>query len=468
MRFLISRIVLVIVKRRHLPAYLEGSQEGWMQEKDREVIKAASGFALEKIKVFSVMRYRLREDAESLLILIQNLYGHSKADRIVFRFSITRLLECLLLAFGDIYREYASGTWFRVVKNIRLVWFSRARSLVNIYESVCERVPLLRRLFRTRVAWRIVRVLLMPLLGLPSLIWYTLRSVSLGLITEGYLRFLYALLLLKIGYYATYLYGRKNSHIRKRIREISTSRLWVINLRIEEALTPSDRLSSHYQKAVETYLELLEEFGLALDKTVLVEKGEKAHWAAGLADSLWTITKQAYRNQNPLSSQASDDLQMILRMYREISEVYVPGAEAPILRLRLREVVEVGYLACLVFLQKILTTPGARLLLDKVSCEFVFQLTRVSEKELVKLGTEYLDLSYKSYRLVRKARKLFYIVRGASLPTALLSILGSPILMQKLKNILRDFTYHRVGRLLLYAWETNELKTERHMDLFLY
>ncbi len=490
MRFVVSRIVLLIVKKKHLSAYLKANQEGWEDETDREVSRLVSAYTLDKLKSLSVMKYRLREDVEQMLLLIQSIYHPDRrGEEFSYRFSVTKLLECFLLAFGDLYREYASSVWFKTVRNMRLLWLTRMRSWFDFYGHVIGRVPFLQKILASRILGPLFRVLLIPLLGLPSLIWYSLRSVLTGIFYEGYLRFLYGFVLLKIGYYAPYLYGRRNTIIRRRIKEISKERLAIINMRVEERLTlsPGEGASPYFKEAAELYFRFLRELGLGEDSEIELGDGstkgkkgrppEKPHseQTGGIFEQsgrflakIWGTSKQAYRTQNPLSRHALTDLKEIYRLFQEIGRVYYPGAEQPLLKLRIHEALELGYMGSVLILHRIFSTPGVRVLLDRVSVEFVLQVKRFAEGDFARYGSAYLNVSYKSLRLVHRARKIFRVLRGTLFPTALVTILGSPILFQQLKILLREFVYHRAGRLFLYTWEANALRKRSPLDLLLW
>jgi len=490
MRFVVSRIVLFVVKKRHLSAYLKANQEGWEDETDREVARLVSVYTIDRLKSLSVMKYRLREDVEQMLLLIQSIYHPDRSgEEFSYRFSVTKLLECFLLAFGDLYREYASSVWFKTVQNLRLIWLTRMRSWFDFYGHVIGRVRFLPNILAIRILGPLLRVLLIPLLGLPSLIWYTLRSVLTGVFYEGYLRFLYGFVLLKIGYYAPYLYGRRNTVISRRIKQISKERLAVINMRVEDRLTLSlgDGASPHFKEAAELYFRFLTELGLGEDsgiglgKTSTTEKkgrpSEKPHSApkddlfgqsGRFLAKIWETSKQAYRSQNPLSGRALGDFKEIYRLFQEIGRVYHPGAEQPYLKLRIHEALEMGYMGSVLILHRIFSTPGSRALLDRVSVQFVLQVKRFAEGDFARYGSEYLNVSYKSLRLVHRARKIFRVFRGTLFPMALVTTLGSPILFQQLKLLLREFVYHRAGRLFLYTWEANALGRRSPLDLLLW
>jgi hypothetical protein len=348
------------------------------------------------------------------------------------------------------------------------------RSWFDYYGHIIGHNRILRSIFGIRILGPLFRVLLIPLLGLPSLIWYTLRSVVAGIFYEGYLRFLYGFVLLKIGYYAPYLYGRRNTVISRRIKQISRERLAIINMRVEERLTLSLRQerSSRFEEATALYQKFLEDLGLAEDRELKPRGSKKAQsrrdnffeWG----ERYLAKVREAYQSQSPVAHDTLVDLEQVCRLFQEIGRIYHAGANRPFLKLRIHEALEMGYIGSVMILHRMFSTPGVRSLLDHVSVEFVLQVKRFAEADLTRYGSEYLNTSYKSLRLVQKARKIFRVIRGTIFPAALVTTLGSPILFQHLKILFREFVYHRAGRLILYTWEANALKRKSPLDLLLW
>ncbi len=470
MRFALSHLILFIVKRRYLPGYLELSKEGWQEERDLQVVSMVCDLVLKRLKAHFVMRYDFKEDAKAILLCLQNTYKPGKNQTTIsYKFSITKLLECLMLAFGDLYRQHGSSLWFRIVKNTRVIWFSRMMTLQSYYERALQKLGLVRALQSTRLLVKIFRIALLPLIGVPSLIWYGVRSLLLSVFLEGFLRFLYGITLLKIGYYGMYLYGRDNAAIRARIKDLTGDSLAGINSRVEHCLlnVNSAQTSPCFQEALRVYLKLLEEFGLRPDSKLAGNDGVATEAPRGFWSRFWQTTKEAYRRQNPLHKAGPSDKENLERLYSEISRVYYPRAETPLLRLRVKEIIEVGYMASAIILHKIFATPGVSTLLDTVSLDFALRVKSLAEGTLVVDAVKKLGLSYRYLRFFRRGWKVVNLARKVTLKVAasasLVWTLSSPIAFQQLRTILREYIYYRAGRLLLYAWEMNKLKRKEEL-----
>ncbi|MBN1697078.1 MAG: hypothetical protein JW881_06165 [Spirochaetales bacterium] len=462
MRFIVGRIVLFFVRRKFLPAYLKKLYRGWETSDDRSAIEAIQKLAFQRLRAHFIFKPLLVEDIKAILISIKNTYNpEADREKLTFSFSIVRLMECSLLAFSDLYREFGDAMWFKLIKNIRIIWFYRVWNLKKFYELVFS-IPFIDRLRRTRVIGKLIRAALIPILGIPTLIWYVARSIVISVFFESFFRFFYALILMKAGYYAIYLYGKKNTHISKRIKSIPKKKLGELNSRIEEMIKPSlwREKSSRYPAASRLYRELLTEFGITRDASVEEIKENPFGTTKTILRRIASSFKKAYQKQNPFYRNRENDKLKLLRLYREIAGVYVPGTNEPFQYLRLEELIATGYMASVLILHKVLTTPGIRLLLDKISGDFAITLTSLVSHEAVKAGFKGAKDAYKYYRLYRLGSRAWRVVRGIVSPYTLIWTLGSPVLFQQLQDLLKEYAAHRIGRLMLYCWESHILKTK--------
>jgi hypothetical protein len=461
MRSVVGRIILFRVRRKYLPHYLENLYKGWESEDDKKAIKEVSCLALQRLKYHFIFKPEFLTDAKALLLSIKNIYNTDKTGKedYIFTFSLLSLIECALLAFSDIYKEYSNKPWFRFIENRKLIWFYRARNVQKIYTMLFSH-PLMDRLRRMRILGKVLRLLFIPLLGIPSLLWYILRSVTISIFVEGFFRFFYALVLMKFGYYALYLYGKENTQISKRIKNIPRKKLGDMNRQIQESILPRvwEEKSSRYPDAVTAYLAVLKSIGVPLDREVIPEDQSFMEKTKDILDRVTTSFKRAYKKHNPLNKKGMGDKDKIIQLYQEISRQYVPKARIPFTYLRLKELIAAGYMASVMILHKILSTPGAKLLLNKISGDFAVKLTSVVKSDLVQDGAKGVKGMYKYYRLYRIGSRAFRVLRGIASPYTLIWTFGSPVLFQQLLDLLKEYIAHRTGRLLLFTWESHTLK----------
>jgi hypothetical protein len=461
MRFVIGKIIIFNAKKKYLPHYLHNQRRGWEIDIDEQAIDKLNTIALQRLKGAFIFKPDMQTDIKAILLYIQNIYNPgADTEKLSFSFSIKKLLDCAVLFFCDFYKEYADKKWFKLIQNIRIVWLYRIWNVRKYYEIVFSH-PVMDRLRRMRLLGKILRILLIPLLGLPSLLWYILRSIIISVLYEGFYRFLYALMLMKVSYYALYLYGRQNKDISKRIKSIPKKKLAEFNKQIQARLLPSawPEKSSRYHRAVVVYLKSLERMGVAPDPEVLgqdpgfLEKAKKifvrvkAAFSRSYAKTIPFIKKQEYKNN-------------IIMHLLNISAVYVPHADKPYRYLRIKELIATGYMASIIIMHKILSTPGITILLNKLSLNYALKLSAMARQQLVVDSVKGAGDLYKYYRLYRIGSRALKLLRGLSGPGGLMWSLGSSVLFQQVQDLLKEYVVHRISRLSLFTWEAHILKKQ--------
>jgi hypothetical protein len=470
MRFCVGRTMLAIVKRKYLPDSLKEIHKGWEKKEDKTAIETVSSIALDRLKYHFIFNYNIKEDVEDILFNIQNIYSTDEEQgTLVFSFSIKKLIECMLLGFCDIYREYGDKLWFKILKRIRLVWFWRLVSINKRYKQIF-RFPVLEKLRTTRILGKLIRLLLIPFFGIPMLLWYALRSILITVFLEGFMRFLYGLILMKIGYYAIYLYGRENNVINKRIKQIPRDRLSKLSKKVDERIIPDEwnKKSRFYESAVEEYLAFLDKYNLPHDDKISLKKRNFTEKTKKIFTNLVETTKKAYTKQNPFKQSKFEDKERIMELYKSMGNIYYRRAKEPLLMFRISEILEMGYMGSILLLNAVFSTPGAGVVLDRITLDFALKMKDLSKREIVKDSVSGIGKSVRYISLFNKARKIFRVTRGIVAPYSLAFTFGSPIVFQQLQEIVRGFIYHRAGRILLFGWEKNRLHKKENLDLILW
>jgi len=470
MRFIVSYIVLFRAKKKYLPAYTKNLYQGWKSKEDKKAIKEIIGFVLQRLKNVFIFKARFKEDIKACLLIIKNNYNpQTDADELSYSFSIKKVLNLSLLAFSDFYKEYAQYSWFKILRNIPIGWFYRVINLRRYYNLLFS-FPFLDKLKQARILGKILRIMLIPILGLPTFLYYIIKSVVISIFYEGFFRWFYALLLLKLSYYFLYLYGRDNTQISKRVKAIPKSRLGNMNKQVNTLITPKnwEKKSNLFWQAYAVYNNLLQEFGLATDnsngatKSSLYEKGKI------IIERIGSIVKRAYAKQSPFAKQISGYRQELLRLYYVIGMVYAPKAKEPIFALRIGEVLEIGYMASVILLHKVMATPGIAALLDKISGNFAIKIKVIAGQDIIKSTGKKVKDIYKYYRLYRMGSRAFKVIRGIAAPYTLLWSAGSPLLWQQLEDLIKGYIFHRAGRLLLYGGEMHILRKKNNLNPILW
>jgi hypothetical protein len=470
MRFIVSRFLLFRVKRKYLPGYLRKLVDGWKTETDRKALEQVNDYALKRMKYHFVFKPDFITDMKAILLNIKAVYEPaSDSPDAVFSFSIAGLAECALLAFSDIYREYGDKPWFKAIRNLKLIWFFRVRRLQKIYHMLFSH-PLFEQIQRFRLSGRIFRILLIPVLGFPQIIWYAVQSIFISIFTEGFFRFFYGLLLLKFGYYSLYLYGKENSHIKKRITLIPKKKLSEMNRQIQAMILPSgwEKKSRIFPGAVSVYLSMLKESGIVQDPEVIESARTFLEKTKDLIGRIRGTIKRAYDKHNPFSGKEDSDWIKVRNLFYAVGREYTKGSDTPLVRLRINEIVAAGYMASVMIFHKLFSTPGLRLILDKIPVSFALKLVKTAKTDAIKMGMDTAKEAMKYYRLFRLGYRAYKIVRGIVSPYTLVWTLANPIVFQQVKDLLNEYIAHRTGRLLLYTWESSVLKKKSSLTPILW
>ena len=476
MRFVISNFVLFFAKKKYIPGINRDLYRGWETDKDKEAIRTVTKIAEARLKYHFTVNYSIKKDIQEILLSIQNTYSEKKEGNLRFKFSVQRLIECSLLAFCDFYREYASCRWYKIIQNIRLLWFQRIMNINGYYRRIF-RFPILKKLKEMRLAGKILRLFLVPLIGFPLVIYYGLRSVIISVLFEGFFRFLYGLVLIRFGYYALFLYVNKNAEIIKRIENIPKTNINKIGEEIEKIIDPLlwEKKSDFFEISSGKYLDLLKEFMAAPDEKIEgsleqnSHKNKKRGKILNLFSRVGKSTVKSIKKQFlPNEKNKKSDVQNIRKLYREIISVYYPGVEEPFLAFRLRDVLEISYMASILCLHRIYQVPAAKKLLGAVSVDLVLKIKFVAGGEIFGEAIKKFGSVYKYLRLFKHSGRVLRIIRGISAPYTIIPAIGTPILLQQIQDLVRDFTYHRIGRILLYQCETSTLRQKKELHPILW
>jgi hypothetical protein len=464
MRFVIGKIIIFNARKKYLPHYLNNQRRGWEIDIDERAIGELNAIALQRLKGAFIFKPDIQTDLKAILLYIQNIYNpDTDAEKLSFSFSIKKLLDCAVLFFCDFYKEYADKKWFKLIQNIRIIWLYRIWNVRKYYEIVFSH-PVVDKLRRMRLLGKILRILLIPLLGLPSLIWYIVRSIVISVLFEGFYRFLYALVLMKVSYYALYLYGRENREISKRIKSIPKQKLTEFNKQIQAWLSPSawPEKSSRYDRAVAVYLTSLENMGVAPDPEVLGKDPGFLETAKKIFVRVKSAFSRSYAKTIPFIKRQEQENNIIMHLL-SISAVYIPHADKPYKYLRIKELMATGYMASIMIIHKILSTPGINILLNKLSINYALKLSVMARERIVVDSAKSVGELYKYYRLYRIGSRAWKVLRGLSGPGGLVLSLGSSVLFQQARDLLKEYVVHRISRLTLFTWETHILK--KRIDL---
>ncbi len=483
MSFIAGPIMLFILKRKYLPQQLKQLESGWDDPQDKLAIEAVANFAKKRLQHKRIFKMHLKEDMNEVLFCVQKIKSKKQQDELSYSFTIKRLLYCLLLAFCDIYREYGQQPWIKPIHNLRLIWFQRALRVSNFYSQLTG-LSLIRYLKETRLLGKVLRIILIPLIGAPYFIWYSLRSTFTGLFFECSFRFLYGLILMKVGYYAIYLYSEKNTIIDKRISAIPKDRLSEVTQEINGILKNHEwreKPSIAFPHALTLLQNLLGSFGILEDSLIndswlkpmdtQEHQKKRVRFISSLKRTVTRFQRTALlvlKKQNPLYQSETSDLNSMILLSKSLAGTYYPRYKNPLLAMRLIDLLELSYMGTVIILDKVFATPGAAQLTDKISLDFIFQVKKVVQKKKVKQTGKIASRSIKVLKLANKVWRVFKIVYIPAVPYSLVFKIGNPLLMQHLQDLVREYIYQQAGRFWLYELETSIKKYNKNLQPILW
>jgi len=426
----------------------EDTGRQWETAKDRMVLKGMTDILSRRLKGSFDLTSAMREDLYQLLHLIDHYCDETKPqrDQLEFHFSLKRLLQVSLMAFEETY-ELINQYWiFRFLQRRKVIWLERFLSYGQFYKKLINAIPLVKRMSQTPVPGFLLRLFLIPLLGIPSLIWYNLRTLLMGMLAEGSFRFFYVLIMMRIARYGLFLYGEPNKGMEEKLKGYSKKGIkgYYNKLSSELAAFEEGKKSIHYEQGLFIYQQLLEQWNLNLDTRYGPQK-TNPKWSRWL--DTWIPGK---------GSSEKNLLLFVKDLFLTLPPAYGHKGDQGYLHLRLGDFIRLGYRTSLEGIYFLLTTPGLQQA-SGLSVNMMFKLQSITRDPLVTTlfpkAKETLD-HWKNYNKIRRALNFITRRRGVF---SLAWSLGSPLLFDNIRKGFSSYLAHRWGRLLIMTWEERAL-----------
>ncbi len=470
MRFILTRLIILHARRKLLPREMREMEAGW-ETGAAQAFVAAEATIQRRLKSLLPPVYDIRGDIEEILLAAQQKQQKNgeSPEELRFSFSIRDAAEVGLLAFSDIYRQIEAHPLLKRLLKLRLrtlVWlndFSRS------YSRIFNRGPLA-GLIRSRVPGLILRIILSPLIGLPILVFYLLRSMTAGLMSDGLFRYLYVLVLLKMTYYGIYLYGGENPLIAERLKALSRKDIVEAGKKLEKLLNPSEweaispsgeeaalRMNAFYRDGgFKTDLPL-EEIGQQAQAGSEKQKkrGRKRRFLLREFNHLKGSTLLAVRRELGVKKEEYGIIEGLSRLFTLLGEVYLPGESTPMERLRTEDLLAAGYYTSILVLSKLYSAPGLRSTMGRISVDFAVKISSLSEDELVKQLFFGARSSIRMAGAASKIHRISRMLRGKYHPAGFAISFAPPLALAHIERNIKGGIYHTAGRLMLYIWEKN-------------
>lgn len=463
LRFLIGHIVFGQVQKRHMRPLLDDLIEN---DKDREALKAFRDFLRGKINTPFISNLQVKEDLKTILLAVQNAYCEEEGDEPRFSFSVSDLIKCFFLLMNDLNDMWKGSRRVERISRSRISTFLRINRLSGYYNIIYEKLPFLKLLRKGRITGKMVRILLIPLIGLPSILISIIASLISLFLTEIIWRHYYSVFLIRCFSYILILYGDRESVIGSRLKKFSNDQIREEARKIEELINPENGLyrSTFFEEAYVLYQKTLDEYGVSPEKDLDFNGvAYKFNGKRKLIKRLLHIPLRVVDQYNPLSRKEGDDRGQLANLIRTIASPYNNG-ERFYSSLRVIDLFDSLYMISLLGYSRIIY---GSFLLDSISVDFALTAKNISDEivgEMLKSHFPGIRKAFRSYKLYRKSRFLYRAVRSGNAAGLILSVSG-PIAFESVRTVIRDYIYRRAGRMTLYCYECNQLKKKRLFDM---
>jgi len=450
LRFIITPLILYRASRRFLPRRLPPERQ-WKDDHSRELT----------FRMYSRIReillrsesFQVKEDLQSLLYILKPEEEEKKGDSSIrLDFSPVRLLETSLLAYEDLHRETEKRALLRYLLNRKIRWFRPFRKGFRLGRQM-KKIPLLQFLNRKGILNQGLRLTLMPLIGLPGLLFYFLRSLILRCLWAGLIRYYYTQFLLKSAGYLIYLYGGNTDELTGRCRKFSHKEIIRKGLHFDRelALVPQGPgMEGELTEMLNRYETIMQEALLTPDPRFSLneEDPRRRHRLKRRLKDLSRKTLSALNEQFSEKPETPGMKDTALRMILELPRCRYPGSAQPWENFRTSQIVNAGYRLLIIGLGKVYSNaPGGRIAMEKISVDLIRQAREFSRQPLVTLLSRTGKNAYRTVRPLLKLRQLNK-VRKTTSPAGVLS-LSMPFFGRILQDSWKEFVLYRLGRALI-------------------
>jgi hypothetical protein len=389
---------------------------------------------------------------EDMKALIEVVSPADENGTIHLNFTPLRLLEIILMAYEDVYEQRKKSFILRYLLNRRISWY---RPFRRGFEAgkILNSFKVMRFLNRKGIFTQMIRLSLIPLLGIPGLLFYSLRSILLRLFWEGYIRNFYLRLLFKASQYILYLYGGNCQEIEDRQVHFSKNEIIRKSRHYDRELSllpEGGQKNDVLNEMIRAYESILLQSGLTPDPDYSLRpdaKKKRVRFKGRMAGFLRKTVSAVHEELGTTAEKTPSMKEIILKLVTTISSIYYPGKEKPLESYRLNQLLSASYKLSLISLGSVYSNaPGSRLALEKISVDLFRKVRNFSRQPLVSLlRTKGMD-SWKGIRPVLKIRK---ILRMRKMTPGGIAGLGLPLFGRILQDKGREMILYRLGRALI-------------------
>lgn len=363
-------------------------------------------------------------------------------------FTALRFLEISLMAYEDAFRLQEKSRMLRYFLNRRINWYRPFYRGFKAGQHI-NQFRIIRFLNRKGVFTQLLRLALVPLLGIPGILFYSIRSIFVRLFWEVFIRGFYLSFLFRTSQYILYLYGGICPEIEERRAKFSKYEIirkyrhYDRELTIMPGVTGKDDVLS---LMVEEYSKIMLQSGLTPDEkyNMSPDADKKRFRFKGRMSGFFRKTISAVNSEFSSTQETVPIKDILIRMFETFPGLYYPGKQNPYESYRINQLIAAGYKLSIISLGAVYSNaPGSRIALEKISVDLFRKVRDFSRQPLITLLKSKGMDSWRSIRPVLKAKQLLKL-RKAS-PTAVAG-LGFPLLGKILQDKGKEILLHRVGR----------------------
>lgn len=366
-------------------------------------------------------------------------------------FTALRFLEISLMAYEDVFRLQEKSRMLRYFLNRRIRWYRPFYRGFKVGQHI-NQYRIIRFLNRKGVFTQLLRLALVPLLGIPGILFYSIRSIFLRIFWEGFIRWFYLSFLFRASQYILYLYGGICPEIEERRAKFSKNEIIRKYRHYDRELTimPNVEGSEEVLRLmVEEYSRIMIQSGLSPDEkyNLRPDADKKRVKFRGRMSGFFRKTISAINSEFSSTQDTVPIKDILIRIVETMPGLYYPGKETPYESYRINQLIAASYKLSIIALGAVYSNaPGSRVALEKVSVDLFRKVRDFSRQPLMTLLKSKGMDSWRSIRPVMKARQLLKL-RKAS-PTAVAG-LGFPLFGRILQDKGKEILLHRIGRALI-------------------
>lgn len=458
MKFIIAPLICRKLRKSFFKNLSFLSEYDDLTQKDIEALNYLEESSKKGLHTPFVISYNytfLRSQIINMFYNISAIYGNN--DITNYEFSIQKVIEAMYLLFEDLHKNFKLLKIFKFLEKLPLNVFLRVNN-INKFVKLLTRHKVFRVFQKYRITGKFLRIIFIPIIGLPIIISQLFFSLIYSTLLEGYMRFIYGLIVMKIGYYTVYLYSDRNNSLHKNIKfchqKIITKGEMIEqrhkNFR-EKAVT-SEKLS----EALESLKTELESMGVLPNRECNPDTGTLERTFSRIKNSLKNAVKSEF-SETYTANLKIDDL---LSITKKVGSSYFPGSKNPILQMRAKEFIELGYFATNVILKSIYTVPGLKQTLDKVPLKVIININKYLEENKLK---KYIPHLKKGKKAISNARTYYLatkVLLRRSNPITFAVSFVSPMIIQQTQDMFKEYVYNTYGLLLIDSFEASHLKSK--------